>query len=130
VSKEEETVTDDSIGSCYDMQVTHTIDCGVTAQSCMDIEGVWYAEGHVSTYGGTPCCHCQPGCPPEGQGDDCTFYDSDEYMTGTKMEYIEKYCNIEDVPDTPKCAKFQPTPAPVVPESGAFAMLGLAWLVF
>jgi hypothetical protein len=125
-------MADDSVGSCYDMQVTHTIDCGVTKQSCMDIEGVWYPLGHVSTHGGGACCHCQTECPPEGKNDGCTYYDSDEYMNGARLEYIEKYCDVEDPPDTPKCeTKFwTPEPPDSDSDSDAFALLGLAWLVF
>jgi hypothetical protein len=139
MSKDEEMeVSADAIGSCYDMQITHTIDCGITKQSCMDIEGVWYPEGHVSTYGDAPCCHCQTNCPAEGKNDDCNYYDTLEYMMGSKKDYTMKYCfETEDgvVPDSPRCVKFwtttpKPEPVETEPDSGAFAMLGLAWLVF
>jgi hypothetical protein len=103
--------TGDTEGSCYDLQDTHTVSCGVTRDDCMEIEGVWYRPGHISTYSGSDCCHCRANCPAEGLTEGCNFYDEDA-ETSTS-------------PPSGQGPEEDP-----VQDSGAYAVLGVALLLF
>jgi hypothetical protein len=103
--------TGDTEGSCYDLQDTHTVSCGVTRDDCMEIDGVWYRPGHISTYSGSDCCHCRANCPAEGLTEGCNFNDEDA-ETSTS-------------PPSGQGPEEDP-----VQDSGAYAVLGVALLLF
>jgi len=108
----------ESAGSCYDMEVTHTVMCDWNELDCVEgMKGVWYKPGHISSRGGGKCCHCKPGCSTDaetgGVHDDCNYY-----KPGNHKHYVEE-AEDDAVEETAEDTSQEIAPE----ESGAYAVV-------